>query len=132
MGVRFVILDTLGFSTGLARVYSTARIFPNMRYAKTQDEILGRCVGLKIRRDNLSDLLIKRKDYTMNMIIDKLQTELIRLNSELSDSLDRYKEQDQLTDDELIAQGWFEATEHFTKILEQYTQEESEEHNEHN
>jgi hypothetical protein len=68
----------------------------------------------------------------MNMIIDKLQTELIRLNSELSDSLDRYKEQDQLTDDELIAQGWFEATEHFTKILEQYTQEESEEQNEHN
>ena len=64
MGVRFVILDTLGFGTGLARVYSTARIFPNMRYAKTQGEILGRCVGLKIRRDNLSALLIKRKDYT--------------------------------------------------------------------
>jgi len=47
----------------------------------------------------------------------------------LSDSLDRYKEQDQMSDDELIAQGWFEATEHFSKILEQYTQEEREEQN---
>ena len=65
----------------------------------------------------------------MGMIINKLKTELIRLNSELSDSLDRYKEQDQMSDDELIAQGWFEATEHFSKILEQYTQEESEENN---
>jgi hypothetical protein len=65
----------------------------------------------------------------MDMIINKLQTEIIRLNSELSDSLDRYKEQDQMTDDELIAQGWFEATEHFNKILEQYTQEEREEQN---
>ena len=64
----------------------------------------------------------------MDMIINKLQTELIRLNSELSDSLDRYKEQDQMTDDELIAQGWFEATEHFNKILDQLTQE-SEEQN---
>tara|TARA_R100000734_G_C3223034_1_gene33816 strand:+ start:112 stop:306 length:195 start_codon:yes stop_codon:yes gene_type:complete len=63
------------------------------------------------------------------MIIEKLQTELIRLNSELSDSLDRYKERDQLTDDELISQGWFEATEYFNKLLEQYTQEESEEAN---
>lgn len=66
----------------------------------------------------------------MDMIINKLRTELIRLNSELSDSLDRYKEQDQMSDDELIAQGWFEATEHFSKILEQYIQEESEENNE--
>ena len=64
----------------------------------------------------------------MDMIINKLQTELIRLNSELSDSLDRYKELDQMTDDELIAQGWFEATEHFTKMLDQLTQE-SEEQN---
>jgi hypothetical protein len=64
----------------------------------------------------------------MDMIINKLQTEIIRLNSELSDSLDRYKEQDQMTDDELIAQGWFEATEHFTKMLDQLTQE-SEEQN---
>lgn len=62
------------------------------------------------------------------MIINKLQTEIIRLNSELSDSLDRYKELDQMTDDELIAQGWFEATEHFTKMLDQLTQE-SEEQN---
>ena len=44
----------------------------------------------------------------MDMIINDLKTELIRLNSELSDSLDRYKERDELTDDELIAQGWFE------------------------
>jgi hypothetical protein len=64
----------------------------------------------------------------MDMIINKLQTEIIRLNSELSDSLDRYKELDQMTDDELIAQGWFEATEHFTKMLDQLTQE-SEEQN---
>jgi hypothetical protein len=64
----------------------------------------------------------------MDMIINKLQTEIIRLKSELSDSLDRYKEQDQMTDDELIAQGWFEATEHFTKMLDQLTQE-SEEQN---
>mgnify|MGYP003132670125 CR=1 FL=1 len=69
------------------------------------------------------------------MIIEKLKTELIRLNSELSDDLDRYKERDQLpvltrqTDDELIAQGWFEATEYFNKLLEQYIQEESEEAN---
>tara|TARA_E500000081_G_scaffold58550_1_gene61295 strand:- start:862 stop:1053 length:192 start_codon:yes stop_codon:yes gene_type:complete len=60
------------------------------------------------------------------MIIEKLKTELIRLNSELSDSLDRYKEQDQMNDDELIAQGWYEATEHFTKMLEQLTQESEE------
>ena len=64
----------------------------------------------------------------MDIIINKLQTEIIRLNSELSDSLDRYKELDQMTDDELIAQGWFEATEHFTKMLDQLTQE-SEEQN---
>ena len=64
----------------------------------------------------------------MDIIINKLQTEIIRLKSELSDSLDRYKEQDQMTDDELIAQGWFEATEHFTKMLDQLTQE-SEEQN---
>jgi len=48
------------------------------------------------------------------------------LNSELSDSLDRYKERDELTDDELIAQGWFEATEYFNKKLEQLTQESEE------
>ena len=51
------------------------------------------------------------------------------LNSELSDSLDLYKERDQLTDDELIAQGWFEATVFFKKILEQYEQEEREKEN---
>ena len=62
----------------------------------------------------------------MDMIINNLKTELIRLNSELSDSLDRYKERDELTDDELIAQGWFEATEYFNKKLEQLTQESEE------
>ena len=34
----------------------------------------------------------------------------------------------ELTDDELVAQGWFEATEYFNKKLEQLTQESEEEH----
>jgi hypothetical protein len=70
-----------------------------------------------------------RKEYNTDMIADKLRTEIIRLRSELSDALNIYKERDELTDDELIAQGWLEATEHFDKLIYQYKKEE---HNENN